>query len=88
MLINRADTVGIAVVSDTEVCTCSCDRFDQVLEIFHDSRIRMMMGKLTIQIAVESRHPTPHLLKGLLGHKPGRSVPAINDDMEMIGLDG
>ena len=68
-LIHRTDSVRIAVEADADICADVLHSADQVLQILHHRGIRMVIGELAVQLTVEPRHATAHLLQGRLGHQ-------------------
>src|SRR5881409_2247798 len=66
LFIHRSDPVRITVIADPHICPGFLHGLDQVPEILHNGRVRMMVGEPAVQLAVESCYPATHLLQSLL----------------------
>ncbi len=87
LLINRSDSVRIPVIPDSHISPMILHRLHEVGEVLKNRRVRMMIGKTSVQIAIEPRHLTPQQLKRLFGNKGSRAVPAIDHDMQPVRVD-
>src|SRR5438132_900345 len=88
LFIHGPDPVRIAVIANPHIRPGFFHGLDQVLEILHNSRVRMMVGEPAVQLAEESCHPAAHLLQSLLGYQRSSTVATVNHDMKTLALYG
>src|ERR1051325_5447132 len=52
LLVNRADPVGVTVISDSDVRAGFLYRPDEILKVLDDGRVRMVVGEPTVEFAI------------------------------------
>src|SRR5438093_10253653 len=75
--IHGPDPVRIAVIADPYIRTGFFHGLDQVLEILHNGRVRMMVGEPAVQLAEESCHLAATLPQSLRVDQRSRTVATV-----------
>lgn len=83
LCVDDADAIAIAVVGDTEITTFVFDGGDEILEIFWDGRVGVVVGEGAVGFGVELGDFDAHrIAEEFRGEESGDAVAAVHGDVK------
>src|SRR6266481_6451920 len=82
-VVDHADAVRVAIERNADVGVVLFHGGDQILDVFWDSGIRVVIRKRAVALAVQKARLDAELRKELWRNKGARSVATIEDDLQV-----
>src|SRR5690606_9611965 len=83
-IVDDADAIAIAIETDAEAGVDALYRLDQILQIFRDRRIGVMVREIAVDL-IEQQHMPPRQLRDDLTQRlAGGAVATVPDDAEIL----
>ena len=87
LFVDCPDSIRVAVVCNPDVRAMVLHGLNEILEVFDDGGIRMMVGETAVEVVIQSRDATAQLLQNVFRHQTRGAVSAIEYDVHSLSID-
>ena len=81
LAVHDAEPVAVAVEREPEVRPVLAHRRDEVAQVLRHARVRMVIGKVAVDLAVQLHHVVPERPEQARRDVSGHAVAAVDDDL-------